>query len=221
MVQNILNEKIYLIVAIGTDIGKTFFVENLLKNIDNSFAIKPIISGFENDDLSNDSAKILKALKLEITLNNFNLISPWRFKEPVSPHFAGEIFGKEINFLEVVNFCQKNIKIAQKNNSYLFIETAGGIMSPINYDKTFLDLAKELDLPILLIGANYLGSISHILTAFNVIKSNNIDVEKIIINDELPNIKKQQFDINKTIENFTKTHSLSLNNFFKQINKNV
>ena len=216
-----LKEKIYLIFAIGTDLGKTFFVENLLKNTKNSFAIKPIISGFDEGDLNSDSAKILQALNLQITADNFNWISPWRFKEPVSPHFAGEISGKEIDFSQVVDFCKKNIEKAKANDSYLFIETAGGVMSPINYEKTFLDLASELKLPILLIGANYLGAISHILTAFNALKNSNNIVEKIIINDELPNLQKQQFDINKTIENFTQTHSLSLNNFFKQIKKNV
>jgi len=210
--QNLL-AKTYLICAIGTDIGKTYLVENLLKKIPNSFAIKPIISGFKDDDLGNDSAKILQAMNLTINSQNYNLISPWRYKEPVSPHFAGEIENKKIDFDELVKFCRKNIESCQSQKRHLFIETAGGIMSPINYEKTFLDLAIALNIPILLVSANYLGAISHTLTTFEVLKNNNLIVEKIIINNEVPTFKKQQFNIEKTIENFTKTTTLSLNNF--------
>ena len=71
-----LNKKVYFIAAIGTDLGKTYLVENLLKNISNSKAIKPIISGFDIDDANSDSAKILKAQNTEFNEDNIKRISP-------------------------------------------------------------------------------------------------------------------------------------------------
>jgi len=64
----------------------------------------------------------------------------------------------------------------------LLIEGAGGIMTPINEDKNFLDLAKVLKIPIILITGNYLGSISHTLTALKAIDYCDIEVSGVILN---------------------------------------
>ncbi len=182
----------YLVVAIGTDIGKTFLVENICRFLPNVRAIKPIASGFCDDDLESDSAKILKALSLKNSIENINQITPWRFKEAVSPHFAAQNLGQEIDFLEVVKFCQQKILEAKQDNKKIFIEAAGGIMTPINNNKTFLDLAIELQVPVLLVSANYLGSISHTLSAVKVLDLSGVIVEKIIINDNSPKFSDAQ-----------------------------
>jgi len=213
-----MKKKSYLVIAIGTDIGKTYFVENicriLRKKKESVLAIKPIISGFKDGDKNNDSAKILSALGLEISKKNLDSISPWRFKKAVSPHFAGEI-----NFDEVKKFCLQKIAAAKKQKQFLFIEAAGGVMTPINDKKTFLDLAAELKIPVLLVTANYLGSISHTLCAVEALKNRKIVIEKIIINEhfELPqkaSMAKMK-PVSETIKNFSKTGAISLQSFLK------
>lgn len=203
-------EKIYLIAGSGTDVGKTYFLEKicikLLKNGYKIDAIKPIISGFEASDLKSDSAKILKALNLEITQKNFDLVSPWRFKEPLSPNIAAKNFGKKINFLEVTNFCKARISQARQENSFLFIETAGGIMTPINDEKTFIDLADELKIPVLFISRNYLGIISQTLCAIEVMKSRNIKVETIFFNKF--NDSSEAEAVANSIKNFSKIDTI-------------
>jgi len=213
-----LNKKVYFIAAIGTDLGKTYLVENLLKNISNSKAIKPIISGFDIDDANSDSAKILKAQNTEFNEDNIKRISPWRFKEAVSPHFAATMEQNEIDFDEVVEFCNNEIELAKKGDYHLFIEGAGGVLSPINYEKTFLDLVKNIEADVLLVGANYLGSISHILSAVVSLKVASVDIEKIIINEDVPNFALGQNDIIKTIENFTKVDTMLMKSFVDQLN---
>mgnify|MGYP000968404375 CR=1 FL=1 len=170
----------YFVAAISTDIGKTHFVTKYCRKIEHSFAIKPIISGFKKEDHESDSAKILNALGLEINQHNLDLISPWRFELAASPHIAAN---DEINFTELVDFCHNNIKKAQKAGKTLFIESAGGIMTPINKDKTFIDLAQKLQIPVILITANFLGSISQTLCCIESLKSRNITIETIIVNN--------------------------------------
>lgn len=213
-----LKEKIYFVTAIGTDIGKTYLVENIIKKIPNSKAIKPVISGFDFDNLESDSAKILKAQNIEVNQNNLKKISPFYFKTPVSPHFAAEKENKKIDFDKLVEFCRREIVLAKESDSFLFIEGAGGVMSPITYEKTFLDLVKNLGIDVLLVGANYLGSISHILTSVRALEVEGVRVEKIIINEGCPNFAKEENDIIKTIENFTKVDTLLLDNFIDQLN---
>ena len=230
-----LKEKIYFIVGIGTDIGKTFLVENLCRNFPSAMAIKTIASGFRDDDENSDSIRILNSTKqilkqvqddniekfrLEqkpchpelIAGSILNSISPWRFTEAVSPHFAAKNSGTEINFFDVKNFCQEKISLAKTNNQFLFIEAAGGVMTPINDEKTFLDLAAELKIPTLLVSANYLGSISHTLCAVTALQSRNVAIEKIIINEDLPTQLLPSLSPNQTIENFSKIEVISLKN---------
>ena len=93
-------------------------------------------------------------------------------------------------------------------------------MSPINYHKTFLDLAKDLNISVLLVSSNYLGAISHTLTSIEALKAKKINIEKIFINEDL--IAKQNFfknyddidfvDMAKTIEEFSKIPVLSMKN---------
>ncbi len=206
-----LQNKIYLILGIGTDIGKTFFIENLCRKIPGAKAIKPIISGVLDDDLNSDSAKILAAMNLKLTKENLDKISPWRFENPVSPHFAGEI-----NYEDLLKFCHKEISAAKANNDFLFIEGAGGVMTPINNQKTFLNLARDLQLPVILISSNYLGAISHSLTAIEVLKKNNIYIEKIVLNENFPS-KIENIKIAQTISSFSQVEVIEMSQFLNQI----
>jgi dethiobiotin synthetase len=204
--------KVYFVAAIGTDIGKTFLVENLCRILPNVAAIKPIASGFREGDEGSDSAKILSALSLENSPQNINSITPWRFEPAVSPHFAGKI-----NFDEVVDFCQTKISEAKSANKILFIEAAGGVMTPINYEKTFLDLAAELKIPTLLVSANYLGAISHTLCALEALKARGVVVEKIILNDDLPMVAKSPNELVTTLKNFGGVEVVLMKDFLELI----
>ena len=90
-------------------------------------------------------------------------------------------------------------------------------MTPINYDKTFLDLAAELKIPTLLVTANYLGAISHTLCAIEALKTKKVVVEKIIVNENLPTDQKPSFTINQTIENFSAITTVSLKQFLEEL----
>ncbi len=213
-----LREKIYFIAAVGTDIGKTFFVEKLCRNLQEVTAIKPIASGFVDGDQNSDTVKILSSLSLQNNSENIAKISPWRFEEAASPHFAAQNCNSEIDFLAVKKFCQEAILQAQQQQKYLFIEAAGGIMTPINYDKTFLDLAAELQIPLLLVTANYLGAISHTLTAIKALQISGVSVEKIIINQDAPiSAMLWSQDISETIEKLSKVPTISLTKFFEKL----
>ncbi len=185
--KNKLKSKSYLILGIGTDVGKTFCLTKICqKLIQEKFptkAIKPIASGFQDDDQNSDSARILAALNLEFSKENIAKISPWRFSEAASPHFAAQNQKQKIDFDEVLNFCRAEIFKAKKNNNFLFIESAGGVMTPINFEKTFLDLAKELQIPVLLVTNNYLGAISHSLSALLALQNAKIDIAAVILNE--------------------------------------
>lgn len=207
--------KLFFVTATGTDVGKTFMVEKicrkLIKDGKKCKAIKPIISGFDINDLKSDSAKILKALGKEINLNNIQEISPWRFKEPLSPNIAANLEKKPINFSSLIKFCKKQIELAKKKNEYLFIEGAGGVMTPISNNKTFLDLIEKLGIPVILVTSDYLGTISHTLTAIKALEEKNIKIDQIIFNQR--DESKTNQEIIKTLKKFTKNKITPLADF--------
>jgi dethiobiotin synthetase len=215
-----LKERIYFIAAIGTDAGKTFLVEKICQKLRAEKikvnAIKPVVSGF-NADGTSDCEKILAALSLPFSKENIDAISPWRFEKPVSPNFAAALENKKIDFSEVKKFCEEKISAVKKSGEFLFIESAGGVASPVTDEKTFLDLAAELKIPVLLLSANYLGSISHTICAFEVLKARKISLEKIIINEHFLGHEKpsgvSMENLSKLLANLTKTEVVSLENF--------
>ena len=53
----------------------------------------------------------------------------------------------------------------------LFIEGVGGIMVPLDGARTVLDWMAALEIPLLLVVGGYLGTISHTLTALDVLRA--------------------------------------------------
>jgi len=194
-----MSEQLF-ITATGTEIGKSYYVQKICANYKKEnkkfFAIKPVISGFDVNDENNDSSLILKSLNLENNLENLDKISPWRFEEALSPNIAAKLENKEIDLDKVINFCQQEINKAKEKNTNLLIEGAGGVMTPINDKFTYLDLIKKLQIPAILVTANYLGTISHTLTAIKILENEGIKIAKIILN-----CKEKEIDYRQNLEN--------------------
>lgn len=176
----------YFITGSGTAVGKTFTTAAIASQLSaipaNVTCLKPIVSGMAASDANPDSdpAILLAACGKNPTLENINAISPWRFPAPLSPDIAAAMAGAEINFDEVVAFCRSH---ENKKNDFLLIEGAGGIMTPISATATMLDLAAALEYPLIIVAGNYLGSISHTLSAIAAAKTRNLAIAAIIVSE--------------------------------------
>ena len=175
-------QKYAFITSTGTNIGKTFLTAMLIKRAitfnHKVNALKPIISGFNINDLNvTDTGIILDSLKGSI--NDIDKISPWRFRDPLSPDMAAKNEEKTINFTDLVNFCINNIN--NKNYDLTLIEGVGGTMVPINEKYTIMDLIIALNIPVILTIGSYLGSISHTLNAYEILNKHNINVSSVVM----------------------------------------
>jgi dethiobiotin synthetase len=173
------------ITASGTDVGKTFVAAGLIRylraNGQEIDAIKPIVSGFDPARAGeSDSGILLRALGLPLTDEEIEDISPWRFAAPLSPDMAARHAGKEIDFDQLVLFCETATEEAEGS---LLIEGVGGVMVPLDQSNTVLDWMTELDLPVILVAGSYLGSISHTLTAAEVLDQEECDLRAIVVSE--------------------------------------
>jgi dethiobiotin synthetase len=171
------------ITATGTDIGKTFVTTGLIrllrarqKPVD---AVKPVVSGFDPARPGDsDSGALLRALGLPLNDEEIEDISPWRFAAPLSPDMAARHAGQDIDFDRIISFCETAMEEAE---GALLIEGAGGVMAPLDDEHTVLDWIAELEVPGLLVAGSYLGSISHTLTAIEVLDAEDCDLSTIVI----------------------------------------
>lgn len=172
------------VTATGTDIGKTFITARLIRHYRGKgravSAIKPVVSGFDPDTAANsDPGVLLAALGRPVTPEEIARISPWRFKEGVSPDLAAKREGRTIDFSAVVDFSRR----AMTGNAMLIIEGVGGVMVPLDDRHTVLDWMTALKLPIVVVAGSYLGSISHTLTALHIIAGRNLSTAAVVVSE--------------------------------------
>ena len=173
------------VTATGTDIGKTFVTAGLIRHLRAAgrsvTAIKPVVSGFDPDGWQgSDPAVLLAALGRPVALEEVEHISPWRFKAPLSPHMASKREGRVIVFQDVVEFCRRSMA---GNRGVLLIEGVGGIMVPFDDRRTVLDLMSMLRIPAILVAGSYVGTISHTLSALEVMARRNLDIAAVVVSE--------------------------------------
>jgi dethiobiotin synthetase len=173
------------ITATGTEVGKTLVTCGLIRHFRRGggavAAVKPVVSGFDPAALpGSDPAALLAALGSAATIAELERISPWRFAAPLSPDMAAAREGRAIEFAAVADFCRKAVAA---HRGHLLIEGIGGIMVPLDARRTVLDLMVELKLPLLLVAGSYVGTISHTLTALEVLTRRDLDVAAVVVSE--------------------------------------
>jgi dethiobiotin synthetase len=160
--------KRYFVTGIGTDVGKTVVSAILTEALEADFW-KPIQAG----DLQNSDMK--KVVGLISNTNSKFHKEAYVLNSPMSPHAAARIDGITISLSE--------ISIPETENN-LIVEGAGGLMVPLNDKDLIIDLIAQMDIEVVLVSHNYLGSINHTLLSIEALKSRSIPIRGIIFNGD-------------------------------------
>jgi dethiobiotin synthetase len=173
------------VTATGTDIGKTFVTAGLIAALRRRSravdAIKPVMTGFSPATAAeSDAGVLLAALGRPPGLEAVAEISPWRFAAPLAPDLAAAREGRSLDFDALVEFSRRRSAAAAEA---LLIEGVGGVMVPLDDRRTVLDWMTALRLPVLLVAGSYLGTISHTLTAMDVLLRHDLATVAIVISE--------------------------------------
>ncbi|HEX9787501.1 MAG TPA: dethiobiotin synthase [Candidatus Binatia bacterium] len=149
----------------GTDtgVGKTFVVSALAAFLrERGYRIgvmKPVETGCPemNGTLIPQDAMRLK--EASGCAEPIEKICPYRFSEPLAPSIAAERAGRKI---DVDHLLATYGEIAAEYDVTL-VEGAGGLMAPLLPSYTYADFARVLKLPLMVVAANRLGVINHLL----------------------------------------------------------
>lgn len=158
----------YFVTGIGTGIGKTLVSAVLTEKLKADYW-KPIQSG----DLDQSDSLAIESL----ISNQQTKIHPetYRLNNPLSPHLSARMDGVEIEL---------NKFSIPKTSNNLIVEGAGGLMVPLNDKELILDLIKHLNLEVIVVSQNYLGSINHTLLTLNTLKQHCISIKGIVFSGE-------------------------------------
>jgi dethiobiotin synthetase len=199
------------ITSSGTGIGKTLVTCAVTKALKDSgkniHTVKPIISGFNPNIVPNDLFYICESLGINY-LTGLKKVNFASFKRPLSPDMAARVEKtKEVDFKKLVKFLDDN------DNDILVVETSGGIQVPINSKKTTLDLIKtSADVTILVVGS-YLGSLSHTLTSYELLKLSKKTPVLLIVTQNMAKSDPLYIPLKETIkslENFVSVPILAV-----------
>jgi dethiobiotin synthetase len=187
------------VTGIGTDVGKTVVSAILTEALEADYW-KPIQAGdLENSD-SIKVGNLISNAKTKIHQEGIRLNSP------MSPHAAAEIDNVQI---ELTDF-----KLPKSANA-LIVEGAGGLMVPLNDKDLIIDLIQNLDIEVVLVSQNYLGSINHTILSIDALKNRGIKVLGIIFNG------KSNKETEKYILNYSGLICLGRVEQHQKINKEI
>ncbi len=173
--------KTYFVTGIGTEIGKTMVSAFLVEKLKADYW-KPIQSG----DLDNSDT-----IKVKNLISNAKTVfhpETYRLSQPFSPHHSANLDGVKIDLDKF---------IIPKTENNLIIEGAGGLMVPLNDEILIIDLIKKLDVEVILVSKNYLGSINHTLLSIEALRNRNIKIKGIIFNGD-ENLSTQNIIVKMT-----------------------
>lgn len=172
----------YFVTGTDTDVGKTWIslgiVEALKQQGQKVGVMKPISAGCERmaDGLRNIDALLLQQ-QSNIELS-YDEINPYAFEPAIAPHIAAAQNGIRIDIETIYQHFQS---ISEKSDC-IVVEGAGGWQVPLNDFQTMADLAKRMQLPVILVVGMQLGCLNHALLSIESIRATGLPLAGWIAN---------------------------------------
>lgn len=168
-----LSCKHYFITGTDTGIGKTYVTRQLMqqKKLQGKtvLGLKPVASGM-TDGRNEDAMVFIKENSLMLP---YELINPFCFTEPVSPHIAARLENTVLSAQGIVNRMQLALN---QPVDHIFIEGAGGVCAPISENETMLDLMRAFNVPVILVVGLRLGCLNHALLSIQALQSAGVTI---------------------------------------------
>jgi dethiobiotin synthetase len=155
--------KAFFVTGTDTHVGKTLVSAGLLIAAKNqgltTAALKPVAAGCEktSEGFRNEDALLLQSVITEKM--HYEQVNPCALEAAIAPHIAAQQESRRLSVDRLVGFCRGALSLA----GVTVVEGAGGWRVPISAHETMADLAKALNLPVILVVGMRLGCLNHAL----------------------------------------------------------
>lgn len=168
----------------GTDtgVGKTYVASGIARTLIRAGidvgVMKPAETGCRRRSGQLIPADAISLMKAAGVRDPLELVNPYRFSKPLAPAVAAELEGKSVDPARIISFFLR----ISKRHDFTIVEGAGGIMVPLSVNYLYLDLARSLHLPVLIVSRPGLGTINHTLLTILALKKRRLRIAGIVMN---------------------------------------
>ena len=164
----------------NTSVGKTTVAIEIVRHLSKTRAVKvrkPVETNCEISEqkyMPRDAIALSAACQLQEPIDK---ICPYCFEIEASAEFASAASAEKHTLEDLVFACKCDI-----DESFVLVEGAGGLYSPIAKAALNVDLAIALRLPLLIVIRDELGAISQALLTLEAAKKNKLTVACVVLN---------------------------------------
>ncbi len=180
----------YFITGTDTGVGKTLISCALL----HAFAargkcvagFKPVAAGCGEDEHNDDANALRAASSIPLT---YGQVNPYCFRHANAPHIAARHSGVRIELARILTSYHELAGQADE----VIVEGAGGFCVPLNDRQDSADLAREIDLPVIVVVGMRLGCINHALLTLRAIADCQLECSGWVANvldEEMPALQE-------------------------------
>jgi dethiobiotin synthetase len=178
----------YFITGTDTGIGKTLVSAALIHALQNQglrvAGMKPVASGcFETAEgrRNEDADQLMTAINISA---DYELVCPYRFLSPIAPHLAATEEGVRISCAHIM----QGFRQLQSLADAIVVEGVGGWQVPLNERYDMPDLARQMDLRVVIVVGGRLGCINHALLTAQAILASDLAVAGWVFNQVDPDM---------------------------------
>ncbi len=183
----------YFVTGTGTGVGRTLVTAGLLAAARqrgmSTAGLKPVAAGCELTDegLRNEDALALQA---QTTLPiSYEQINPVALEPAIAPHIAAAEAGRRLSADRLAGVCRG---VMMQRPDLTLIEGAGGWRVPLNDRETIAELAKIMQLPVILVVGLDLGCINSALLTAEAIQRDGLVLAGWVANQAVPTMDRYQ-----------------------------
>lgn len=176
----------YFITGTDTGVGKSLVSAALIHALRNQglqvAAMKPVASGcFETAEgrRNDDADQLLAAANISA---DYELACPYRLLSPIAPHLAAAEEGVRISVAHIMQCFRQLQSLADA----IVVEGVGGWQVPLNERYDMPDLARQMDLGVVIVVGGRLGCINHALLTAQAILASGLAVVGWVFNQVDP-----------------------------------
>lgn len=157
-----------------TEIGKTLVSSALLiawgRRGLRTVGMKPVAAGTElhGNSKVNEDVQCLKAASTVQAPPEW--VSPYLWDDPIAPHIAARQAGVQMDPQVIIKAC----RALSQRADVVVVEGVGGFCVPLSDSVNMADVAKQLNLPVVLVVGLRLGCISHALLTSEAIAARGL-----------------------------------------------
>ena len=181
------NAPAWFVTGTDTEVGKTFATCALLLALNRrghrAVGMKPVAAGTDAHG-KNDDVEQLKAAS-GVTAPP-ELINPYLFQPAIAPHIAAAEAGVAIDLERIAAAFDRLRETADA----VLVEGVGGFLVPLGGDRDSADLARRLELPVILVVGMRLGCINHALLTCQAVAARGLPLAGWIANRMDPDMPR-------------------------------